>query len=246
MRIIRIYHPEVLEINSTIPLSNRASHYVSHVLRLRTGASLQVFDGKGHEFQSTITAITKKQVIIAINNPIHNKTESPLAIHLGQAIAKGDKMDFIIQKSVELGVADITPLLTERCDVKLNAERKAKKLLHWRNIAISACEQCGRSVLPTIHEPKTLTDWLTQQTIHTGFTLAPTAQLTIQTWQKSNKKTIDDVHLVIGPEGGLSDTEINLAHRYNFNDISLGPRILRTETAGLVVISMLQSTWGDL
>ncbi len=186
--------------------------------------------------------MSKKSAQAAINQVEEKRAESPLNIHLGQGISRGDRMDFTLQKSVELGVNTITPLFTERCGVKLNKERLAKKVEQWQKIVISACEQCGRSAIPEVKEPITLTEWLAQQTDALKLNLHPKAEHSIMSLPIENQR----VRLLIGPEGGLSDDEINQASQANFIDVLLGPRILRTETAALTAITALQCRYGDL
>ena len=167
--------------------------------------------------------------------------ESPLAVHLGQAISKGDRMDYAIQKAVELGVAAITPLYTEHGDVRLRGEREAKKLAHWQAVAASACEQCGRAVVPTVHFPMTLAEWLTERNEALRLVLHPGTRGVLE-----QATAPDSVALLIGPEGGLSAKDLETALAVGFMPLSLGPRILRTETAPVVALSLLQYRFGDL
>ncbi|HEX5793474.1 MAG TPA: 16S rRNA (uracil(1498)-N(3))-methyltransferase, partial [Rheinheimera sp.] len=164
-----------------------------------------------------------------------------LKIHLGQGISRGDRMDFAIQKAVELGVTEITPLFTERCGVKLDGERLAKRNEQWQKIAVSACEQSGRSIVPTVHPAINLQDWLAQQTKELKLTLHPRANDTIKTLTPNSH-----LRLVIGPEGGFTDHEMQQTSNAGFQGIQLGPRVLRTETAALTAISALQLQFGDL
>ena len=163
-------------------------------------------------------------------------------MHLGQVISRGDRMEFVIQKAVELGVNEITPLISERCGVKLNAERMEKKQQQWQKIAIAACEQSGRNVVPTIHTTQTLVQWCEVEIACCKLTLHPRAKYSINTLPSE----IEHVRLLIGPEGGLSDDEINLTETLDFTETLLGPRVLRTETAALTAITALQCRFGDL
>jgi len=177
------------------------------------------------------------KAISSTDNPV----ESPLKLHLGQGISRGDRMDFVIQKAVELGVTEITPLFTERCGVKLDAERLAKRTEQWQKIAIAACEQSGRSVVPLVHTAIQLTKWLAQETKDLKLTLDP--------WTSDSIKTIagsQTIRLVIGPEGGFTDAEVAQTKDAGFMAVRLGPRVLRTETAALTAISALQLQFGDL
>lgn len=241
MRTIRIYHPAPLQLGQKTVLSDDAANHVGRVLRMQTGQTLTLFNGDGNNYQATLTEITKKQLQVSIDSCQANPVESPLRIHLGQGISRGDRMDFAIQKAVELGVTEITPLFTERCGVKLDAERLAKRNEQWQKIAISACEQSGRSVVPVVHPAITLTQWQAQSTKELCLTLDPRASATIKTLTPALS-----IRLVIGPEGGFTDQEVNATAAAGFNGIQLGPRILRTETAALTAISALQLQFGDL
>jgi 16S rRNA (uracil1498-N3)-methyltransferase len=241
MRIPRIYQPGALSPQLVIALAEEPANHVGRVLRMEVGASLILFNGDGFNYPAIITETGKKSVLVQITAKLENPVESPLKIHLGQGISRGDRMDFAIQKAVELGVTDITPLFTERCGVKLDAERLQKRTEQWQKIAISACEQSGRSVVPTVHLAQNIDKWLTQPTEALKLTLDPWAKDTIKTLQPVNA-----VRLVIGPEGGFSDREVTLTIQAGFVAVQLGPRVLRTETAALTAISALQLQMGDL
>jgi 16S rRNA (uracil1498-N3)-methyltransferase len=241
MRIPRIYTANNLGPNRKITLNIQASKHILHVLRLKLGGPLILFNGAGGEYNAELYAIDKQKAIIQVQQFIDKKVESPLKIHLAQGISRGEKMDYTIQKAVELGIYKITPLFTERCNVKLSGERLQKRLQHWQAIAISACEQSGRTYIPNVEYAKDLATWLTQD--HQGLCLTLYHKATQSI---ANLKTSSSITLLIGPEGGLSDYEINLASQHNFTPIRFGPRILRTETAALTAISILQSKWGDL
>lgn len=244
MRIPRIFHStsEQLTTGTTIALSEDGANHVGRVLRMSQGDKIELFDGQGQQYSATIAAANKKNVSVSIESCEQVNRESPLKIHLGQGISRGDKMEYTIQKAVELGINEITPLFTERCGVKLQGERLSKKWQQWQKIVISACEQCGRNVVPQVNQPITLQQWLQQSTNELKLNLHPRASDTI----KSLSPPQNGVRLIIGPEGGLSDDEINQTVTQGFSEISLGPRILRTETAGLTVISALQLQFGDL
>ncbi len=203
---------------------------------------LIVFNGQGGEYLCTIDKSSKKHVEIAVEQYKDNDSESPLKIHLAQGISRGDKMEFTIQKAVELGVHAITPLFTERCGVKLAEDRLQKKINQWQHIAISACEQSGRCSIPEIKSPQTLEQWLSQETDDLKLNLFPHANASIKTITPPTH----GVRFIIGPEGGLSDEEINQTRDAGYQDILLGPRVLRTETAALAVITALQVQFGDL
>lgn len=237
---MRIFQKTKLAVGSIIELDAQASHHVGRVLRSKVGESLIVFNGEGGEYEAVIQSITKKTVTVELLKFINRDTKSNVHIHLGQALAKGEKMDWIIQKAVELGVAETTPLHTERSNVKLPADRLAKKLAHWQQVAISACEQSGRTDVPVIHSPIALNDWLSQTKFNHGFVLSPTANT------KLSGSVEGRIGLIIGPEGGLTTQEIILAESKLFKAIQLGPRVLRTETAAIAAIVAVQYCFGDL
>ncbi|MFM2486548.1 16S rRNA (uracil(1498)-N(3))-methyltransferase [Celerinatantimonas yamalensis] len=243
MRIPRIYHPEPLRDHDQIDLSDDGAGHVARVLRLTTGHPITLFCGDGYDYHGEILELTKRSVSVQINTrEDQHHLESPLNIHLGQVMSRGDKMDFTIQKSVELGVIAITPLLSERCGVKLDEKRLEKKRQQWQKVVVSACEQCGRAVVPIVHEVISLEQWSAQPTPALKLNLHPKAPYTI----KSMPTPTHGIRLLIGPEGGLSDDEINRCSILAFSEIQLGPRILRTETAALTAISALQCQFGDL
>jgi 16S rRNA (uracil1498-N3)-methyltransferase len=241
MRVPRIFTPQALTVNSILQLDDEAANHVGRVLRMQPNQPLQLFNGDGKNYAATITEISKKQVSVTVSDATINPVESPVSIHLGQAISRGDRMDFAIQKAVELGVTEITPLFTERCGVKLEGDRLTKRNEQWQKIAISACEQSGRSVVPKVHPAISLELWLAQPTNSLQLTLDPRASATIKTVVLSK-----DIRLVIGPEGGFTDNEVSTTRHAGFIGIQLGPRVLRTETAALTAISALQLQFGDL
>lgn len=242
MRIPRIYYSQDLSVNIEIALEADAANHVGRVLRLSTGAEIILFNGQGGEYRACLTESSKKNVKAQVNSFSDIDLESPLAIHLGQGISRGDKMEMTIQKAVELGVTEITPLFSERCGVKLTGERLQKKLNQWQKIIISACEQCGRNTIATINPPLPLDQWLAQPSNELKLNLHPRAKYSINTLPEPSH----GIRLLIGPEGGLSDPEIELAASQGFDEVLIGPRVLRTETAGLTIISALQTRFGDL
>ncbi len=242
MRIPRIYHPETITTLGQLALSDDAAGHVGRVLRMSEGQQVLLFDGSGAEFPATITQVSKKNVTVTTSERVENSSESPLNLHLGQVISRGDKMEFTIQKSVELGVNTITPLISERCGVKLNAERFDKKLAQWQKIAIAACEQCGRNIVPEIRPVMSLEQWCAEEYDGLKLNLHPRAKYSINTLPVP----VTNVRLLIGPEGGLSSNEIDMTEQYQFEETLLGPRVLRTETAALTAITALQVRFGDL
>ena len=223
-------------------LSDDAANHVGRVMRMQAGQEVLLFDGSNAEFPAVITNASKKSVEVEIHARNESSVESPLDIHLGQVVSRGEKMEFTIQKSVELGVNTITPLISERCGVKLNADRFEKKLQQWQKIAIAACEQCGRNTVPEIRPIMKLEDWCAEQYDGLKLNLHPRANYSINTLPAPVSK----VRLLIGPEGGLSAEEISMTEEYKFDEILLGPRVLRTETAAMTAITALQVRFGDL
>ena len=245
MRIPRIYTDQALPDSLTDPISmtleGSAANHIGRVLRMGPGRELYVFNGLtlGH-FAGEVSEVSKKSVTVNLTRFIPTNNESPLAIELGQAISKGDRMDFTIQKSVELGVKTITPLWTQRCDVKLSGDRLEKKKLHWQQVAISACEQSGRDFVPVIADPMKLDQWLISVQSEERWVLDPRGKP-----ESSMAETPTSATLLVGPEGGLTEEEICLAANSDFKAKLIGPRVLRTETAALTAITLMQSQWGD-
>jgi 16S rRNA (uracil1498-N3)-methyltransferase len=241
MTIPRIFVAAKLESKQEIILDISSSKRLLQVLRLKVNDSLIVFnDNSKGEYRAIIIAINKQRVVILLEDFIQRDRESPLQIHLGQGISRGEKMDFTVQKAVELGVNMITPLFTERCNVKLASERLAKRLQHWQGVAISAAEQSGRCHSAKILPAQALENWLLQAT-GLRLILDPGATSKLS----AIKDSYSSVTLLVGSEGGLSSREIIFAKQNKFLPVKLGSRILRTETAALAAISVLQAQWGD-
>lgn len=243
MRIPRIYHPSALMGVQQCELSEDAVNHVARVLRMTEGQQIELFDGSNHIFPATISQLSKKSVLVNLEQGQLADRESPLNIHLGQVISRGERMEFTIQKSVELGVNVITPLWSERCGVKLEGERMDKKIQQWQKIAIAACEQCGRNVVPQIRPLMKLQDWCAENDGALKLNLHPRAQHSIRTLPSVPAQ---GVRLLIGSEGGLSPQEIAQTEQQGFTEVLLGPRVLRTETAALSAITALQLIFGDL
>ncbi|MDF0535495.1 16S rRNA (uracil(1498)-N(3))-methyltransferase [Shewanella sp. A32] len=242
MRVPRIYHSGAISPGHALPLEEEAAAHIGRVLRMNPGEEVCLFNGDGMDYPARIQQADKKSVIVDVLSQQANSSESPLDLHLGQVISRGDRMDFTLQKSVELGVNTITPLFSERCGVKLNGERLDKKIQQWQKIVISACEQCGRSVIPQVRPAMELLDWCTENDGALKLNLHPRASHGINKLPLTNHK----IRLLIGPEGGLSDQEISMTEQHNFTEVLLGPRVLRTETAALTAITALQLHFGDL
>lgn len=235
---MRVFQAEPLAPNMHLSLDDKTSHHVARVMRADVGDSLTIFNGEGGEYEGIITSINKKQVIVELKNFIPREVESSLNLYLAQGIAKGEKMDHIIQKSVELGAKKIYPLITERCNVKLEETRLEKKLQHWSGIIISACEQSGRNKIPEIFFPQTIEHLISHIEADWKFVLSPHQGKPLKEFSIGNDAT---VVLLIGPEGGLSDKEIQQTVQAGFIPLTLGPRILRTETAAVAAMALVQS-----
>lgn len=246
MANLRFYTNEHLAIGQTIQLSESAATHATKALRLNVGDHATVFNGDGFDYSCELVSIKKNQVLATVLNAAQINNESPLNITLLQAISSGDRMDFTIQKAVELGVTSIQPITSQRSVVKLSSERAEKRTEHWQNVAISACEQSGRAFVPKVHAPLNFSSLFLHLTKTAPadackITLAPDATHTISTITKPT----GNIYLLIGAEGGLTDEEIVLSKAHGFQIVLLGPRILRTETAALTAIASMQTLWGD-
>lgn len=247
MRNPRIYQAQAFEVGQTQALNDDAFGHIVRVLRLKNGDEITLFNGVAEqagyfEYQAKLVNVGKKSADVEVIAKELVANESSLNIHLAQGISRGDRMDFTLQKSVELGVNTITPIFTERCGVKLSGERLEKKHQQWQKIVNSACEQSGRCAVPIVAAPIYLDDWLQQESTALKLNLHPRAEHSIMSLPIENQR----VRLLIGPEGGLSDDEIANANTAGFHDVLLGPRVLRTETAALTAITALQCRYGDL
>ncbi len=240
MKNPRIFSDQRMDAGESIELTDSAANHVGRVLRMRAGDTLVLFNGTGGAFQSTVENITKKTVQVVLERKLQESSESFLKIELGQTLSRGERMDYAIQKATEVGVTEITPLYSERCEVKLNADRLEKRMKHWQQVAISACEQCGRNIVPVIHPPVKLQTWLESRTTRLKFVLHHRTEKKLEGYE-----TPESVSLLIGPEGGLTADEIHQAEVSGFSPLALGPRVLRTETAPVAAISLMQYLWGD-
>jgi 16S rRNA (uracil1498-N3)-methyltransferase len=248
MSNLRFHSAENLKIGATVKLSDNAATHATRVLRLSAGDKIKLFNGDGFDYSCELIGMKKNEVLAKVLSQIAVENESPLNIILLQGISSGERMDYTIQKAVELGVTQIQPLSTERSVVKLSPERAQKRLEHWQNVVIAACEQSGRAKIPPVAIPINLTAWL-QANSHAGvaqntFTrilLNPIGAIQLSALPKN----MQNIQLLIGAEGGLSQAEIDLATNHGFQSIVLGPRILRTETAALTAIATMQTLWGD-
>ena len=243
MRTIRCYVDQPLAPGGLATLSETATGHLVRVLRLAVGDPVVLFNGDGHDFAARLVSLGKRgaQAEVTDARPVAN--ESPLRLTLAQGIARGDKMDLVLQKGTELGVAAFMPVNTERTEVKLDAERTAKRLAHWQGILAAACEQSGRARLPRLGEPVSLANYAVAESAPVKLVLDPQADLGLHDLALP---AAAEVALLVGPEGGLSERDLAAARAAGFTGLRLGPRILRTETAGLAAIAALQALYGDL
>jgi len=241
MRIPRIYHPAPLNTGADIELSATAANHVARVLRLPEAAPLILFNGDGGEYSASVTTIEKHRVIVTVGEFHATEREPPLALHLVQGISRGERMDYTIQKAVELGVNRIIPVFTERCGVQLHGERLDKRVKHWQGVVISACEQCGRNRIPDVDAPLNLAQWLAIPAEGSRLVLDPDAGHSLTQLPTPTAAAT----LLVGPEGGLSDQELAQAAQAGFLGLRLGPRVLRTETAAVAALAAILGIWGD-
>tara|TARA_B110000483_G_scaffold180328_1_gene213185 strand:- start:311 stop:1045 length:735 start_codon:yes stop_codon:yes gene_type:complete len=240
----RLFVSSALSNGVELELDGDRAKYLGKVLRARVGDTLTIFNGDGPEWPATIISISKSRINLALGMSIDPGTESPLKIHLVQGISRGDRMDFVVQKATELGVKRITPVLTEYGVVKLKSDRAEKRRDHWQKIANSACEQSGRTRQPLIDMPMPLKNWFGSKPpkVDAEVILVPNAAAPLALIPPPETK----ICVLIGPEGGFSETEYGDAEVSGFQAVSLGPRVLRTESAAIATLSVLQSMWGDL
>ncbi|PVV08720.1 MAG: 16S rRNA (uracil(1498)-N(3))-methyltransferase [gamma proteobacterium symbiont of Ctena orbiculata] len=241
MRVHRFFTSQNLQRDSQITLEEDPSHHIHQVLRLRSGDDVVLFNANGDEHAATLIQVSKQQVVASIGEALRHEAESRLAIHLLLGLSRSERMDFAIQKATELGVSRITPLLTERCVVKLNEKKSASRLMHWRRIIINACEQSGRCRIPVIDKALEYGDALSHTEAGTSILLDHRSQLTLHQIEPPQA----NLCILIGPEGGLTSGERQFALQRDFIGIRLGPRIMRTETAPLASIAAAQTLWGD-
>jgi 16S rRNA (uracil1498-N3)-methyltransferase len=241
MRTPRLYTRDPLTPGSRVQLQGQAGHYLSRVLRREPGDPVTLFNGDGNEYTAAIEGSQRGTVTLRILRCTHSSKESPLQLHLGLVMSKGDRMDWAVQKATELGVSVLTPLDSKFCDVKLGGQRLEKKRQHWQQVAISACEQCGRNTVPDIHPVTELGHWL-QTPADSLRLMFDRSGLKLQHWATAKTQSL---MLLVGPEGGFSDCEIEQAKTAGFNVAALGPRVMRTETVPVVALALVQYIWGD-
>jgi 16S rRNA (uracil1498-N3)-methyltransferase len=243
MRIPRFYSTDSLQPASEMELAGGVFHHAIRVLRLQAGAQLILFDGSGREFTAEIQVVSRQSARVRLDHGRVCQRESFLGVHLWQGVSRGERMDYALQKAVELGVTSITPVLAERSQHSRQGERLEKRLNHWQGVIIAACEQCGRTVLPGLQPPRPLLECLEAPPSDRRLLLDPAASCGLR---EQPPPTNAALTLLIGPEGGLSEAEIRAAHAAGFTGVRLGPRILRTETATATALAAIQTLWGDL
>jgi len=242
MRKTRVFIDTNLSLQQIVTIEDKTAHHLLHVLKLRDGYTVHAFDGCGGFYESKIIIRNKKEILLCPERHVSEDNESRLNLTLVQGISRGQKMDYTIQKAVELGVKTIIPLLSEFSNVKLDAERTQKRMAHWKKIIVSACEQSERNLLPEILPPSSLDDWVHADKNQTKIVLHPGSENTIAA---VNLNT-ENISLICGPEGGLSEKELMICDQAGYQRISLGPRILRTETAAVAALVVCQSHCGDM
>ncbi|MDB6087563.1 MAG: hypothetical protein JWN85_347 [Gammaproteobacteria bacterium] len=243
MRLTRVYVDTPITLGKRLVIEGSAVNHITRVLRLRSGDALTVFDGRGGEYSARIEEFRRDTVVVAVDEYRDDERESPLSLTLAQGISRGERMDWIIQKATELGTARIIPVFTKRSMVKLDERQAEKKLQHWRGIAVAACEQSGRNRVPDLTSPLDLSEVLRDgDPSATRLLLSPTADLGIDDLEL----TAPGITVLIGPEGGLAETEHAAAVAAGFRPVRLGPRVLRTETAAIAALTIIQHYFGDL
>jgi 16S rRNA (uracil1498-N3)-methyltransferase len=244
MPLKRLYVAERIAAGKELLLGDEAARYLGRVLRLRAGDDVQVFNGEDGEWSATIAKFRKDRVTLSVHDIVREADEPELRIYLVQGVSRAERMDFVVQKATELGVDRITPVLTDHGVVKLDSKRAAKRQQHWQRVAQSACEQSGRVRPPDVDAPLPLNDWFgaQQDSGGTDLVLAPHARTRLANLDAP----VAGLRLLVGPEGGFSEREYDDAGVAGFEPVSLGPRILRTETAALAAIAIAQGLWGDL
>ena len=251
MRIPRIFLATDLQTawgkGEPVDFDETSRRHTAQVLRLKPGATVILFDGRGGEYEAILDEVSKRRVSARLSNFVNRCVESPLTITLIQGISRGERMDTTLQKATELGVKEVVPVTTDRCGVHLSGDRQQKRRQHWQGIVTAACQQSGRTRLPLINDIKPVTECL--QGFPPGdelrLILDPTAEQRLGQMTKTHATSPDRLILLIGPEGGLTANEIRLAQQQGFIPVALGPRILRTETAGITALAIIQALWGD-
>jgi len=239
----RFFLPQALAIGSLVSLPDAISRHI-HVLRMNVGDMVTLFNGEGGEYAATLSTIEKRGAVAEVKTFSPREAELPYAVTLAQGLPEGSKMDWIIEKAVELGATAIQPIAAQRCVVRLSAERAEKKLQHWQGIIESAAEQCGRNRLPHLCPPAPFGEWIGRKDLHLRILLSPRAEQSLSDWARHHPPQA--ISLVIGPEGGFTEQEENAAASHGVLLLSIGKRVLRTETAGLAALAGINAVWGEI
>ncbi len=241
MRLSRIFTSQPLRAENSVELEGPAGHYLTRVLRLAKGDRIILFNGDGADYPAVIAEIRSQRVLARITGSSDPGNESSLKITLVQAVCRGERMDYVLQKATELGVFCIQPLISQRVEVRLDAARQEKRMQHWQGVVTSACEQSGRALVPVVNAPLSLADWLNVASGSLSLVLDPLADNKLSGLSVQG----DSISVLVGPEGGFTDEEMHAARAKGLMPVSLGPRVLRTETAGPAAIAVLQAKAGD-
>ncbi|MBV8625084.1 MAG: 16S rRNA (uracil(1498)-N(3))-methyltransferase [Herbaspirillum sp.] len=239
----RFFFPQALSIGSALTLSDQIAHHIQ-VLRLQPGDAITLFNGQGGEYVATLSAIEKKRAHAEVKTFSPREAELPYGLTLAQALPEGSKMDWIVEKAVELGATALQPLAAQRCVVRLSGERAEKKQAHWQGIIHAAAEQCGRNRLPHLGELADFRRWIGQSDLHRRILLSPRGEAPLSGWARHHPPQA--VTLMVGPEGGFTEEEEDLACAQGALMLTMGSRVLRTETAGLAALAALNAVWGEL
>lgn len=245
MRVHRIHTAQNLQPGGDIVLEERSSHYLGRVLRLAPGEAVVLFNGDGHDYAAEITGAARRGMALRVDSRLPGLPEPPLDITVAQAVSRGERMDQTLQKCTELGAAAFQLLDSERVEVRLGDDKLAKRMAHWRGVIVSACEQCGRSRVPGLAPPVALDPWLATATDAVRLVLDPGADRSLGRWA-ADLELVRTVQIVVGPEGGFSEAELERMRAAGLQSVSLGPRVLRTETAAPAAVAVLQALLGDL
>lgn len=240
MRIHRVHCPQNLAPEEQLTLDGKAAHYLGRVLRVSPGQNIILFNGDGTDYVSEVLHVDKKELQLMVRSRLPAVSESSLSVTVVQAISRGERMDQTLQKCTELGATAFRPVFSERVEVRLRGDKLTKRLEHWRSVVVSACEQSGRALVPTVHPPVGLLEWVQAESATGRFVLAPGADIPL-----SRIPMPQDIELAVGPEGGFSSTEMAHMVAGGVAEASLGPRILRTETAAPAALAVLQAMKGD-
>lgn len=240
MRIPRCYESQPLQEGESLLLGDSNVQHLARTLRMQAGEPVQLFNGDGREYSATLVEVEKRRVLARIDASEVSRREPALRIHIGQCLSRGERMDYAVQKATETGMSRMTPLFSERCEVRLSGERQDKRQRHWQQVAVSACEQSLRCSVPEIDAPDSLLDWV--RTVEADLKLVLHHHSARPLGELPAPRS---VALLIGPEGGLTEAEVEAAIAAGFQPVCLGPRVLRTETAPVAAQAILHYLWGD-